>query len=127
MPVDWFCPIRPNVMWAMNFQFDRTIDGRQVKLLNIIDKYTRQCLEIRVEHSIGADRVVATLDAIAARRGVTPAYVRFDNGPEFVAHAVADWCATTSTGAVFIDLGSPSQNAWIESFNGKLRDELLND
>ena len=121
-----FCPIRPNVVWAMDFQFDRTIDGRQVKLLNIIDEYTRECLQIRVEYSIDADQVTATLDAICARRGTSPAYVRFDNGPEFVAHAIADWCTATGTGAIFIDPGSPWQNAWIESFNGRLRDELLN-
>lgn len=77
-PVGSMCPIRPNALWAMDFQFDRTIDGEQVKLLNIIDEYTRECLEIRVEHSIDANQVIATLNAIALRRGVTPAFVRFD-------------------------------------------------
>ena len=117
--------IAPNALWAMDFQFDRTIDGRQVKLLNIIDEYTREALAIRVEHSITADDVVAVLDGLAAVRGA-PAFVRFDNGPEFVAHAVAEWCRLHGVGAVFIDPGSPWQNAWIESFNGRLRDELLN-
>lgn len=119
------CPIVPNAIWAMDFQFDRTIDGRQVKLLNIIDEFTREAISITVDHSITADDVVGVLDVLVARRGA-PAYVRFDNGPEFVAHAIADWCRQNSTGAVFIDPGSPWQNAWIESFNGKLRDELLN-
>jgi transposase InsO family protein len=107
----------------MGFQFDHTIDGRQVKLLNVIDEYTREALAIRVDRSIGADDVVNTLTRLAVERGGPPAFVRFDNGPEFVAHAVADWCAESGAGAVFIDPGSPWQNAWIESFNGKLRDE----
>ena len=125
-PVGAMSPICPNALWAMDFQFDHTIDGRQVKLLNVIDEHTREAVAIRVEHAIGADDVVATLARLAVERGGPPAFVRFDNGPEFVARAVADWCAETGVGAVFIDPGSPWQNAWIESFNGKLRDELLN-
>jgi putative transposase len=119
-------PIRPNALWAMDFQFDRTIDGRQVKMLNIIDEYTRESLAIVADHSIGADRVVATLERLAVERGGSPAFVRFDNGPEFVAWSIADWCRLNHTGTLFIDPGSPWQNAWIESFNGRLRDELLN-
>ena len=80
---------------------------------------------IVVERSIDADRVVATLDRLALERGA-PAFVRFDHGPEFIAAAVADWCRFNGVGTVFIDPGSPWQNAWIESFNGRLRDELLN-
>ena len=80
---------------------------------------------IVIERSIDADRVVATLDRLVVERGA-PAFVRFDNGPEFIAYAVADWCRFNGVGAVFIDPGSPWQNAWIESFNGRLRDELLN-
>jgi putative transposase len=120
-----FCPIRPNVLWAMDFQFDQTTDARMLKLFNIIDEYTRECPAIVVERSINADMVVATLDRLAAVRGA-PMFVRFDNGPEFIAHAVADWCRFNDTGTVFIDPGCPWQNAWIESFNGRLRDELLN-
>ena len=119
-------PIAPDALWALDFQFDHTIDGRQVKMLNVIDEFTRECLAIVVDHSIGADRVVATLARIAIERGQASAFVRFDNGPEFVARAVADWCHENKVGAVFIDPGSPWQNAWIESFNGRLRDELLN-
>ena len=118
--------IAPNGLWALDFQFDQTIDHRQVKLLNVIDEYTREALAIRVDHTITADDVVATLARIAVQRGRPPAFVRFDNGPEFVAHAIADWCAETGVQAVFIDPGSPWQNAWIESFNSRLRDELLN-
>lgn len=118
-------PIVPNALWACDFQFDVTADGRTLKMLNVIDEYTRECLAIVVDRSIDADAVVATLDRLAAERGV-PAYVRFDNGPEFVAYAVADWCRFNDTASVFIDPGSPWQNAWIESFNGRFRDELLN-
>jgi putative transposase len=121
-----FSPIRPNVVWAMDFQFDTTADGRQMKMLNVIDEFTRECLAIEVDRSIDADHVVDILDRIALQRGGAPVYVRFDNGPEFVAHAINDWCRYNGTGAMFIDPGSPWQNAWIESFNGRLRDELLN-
>ena len=119
------CPIRPNALWALDFQFDVTVDGRTLKLLNVIDEFTRECPAIVVDRSIDADAVVATLDRLAAERGA-PAFVRFDNGPEFIAHAVADWCRFNGVATVFIDPGSPWQNAWIESFNGRLRDELLN-
>jgi len=119
------CPIRPNALWAMDFQFDVTVDGRTLKLLNVIDEFTRECPAIVVDRSIDADAVVDLLDRLAAQRG-TPAFVRFDNGPEFIAHAVADWCRFNDVATVFIDPGSPWQNAWIESFNGRLRDELLN-
>ena len=118
-------PIRPNVVWAMDFQFDTTADGRQLKMLNVIDEFTREALAIEVDRSIDADHVVDVLDRLALQRGA-PVFVRFDNGPEFVAHAVDDWCRFNGTGAMFIDPGSPWQNAWIESFNGRLRDELLN-
>lgn len=120
------CPIRPNVLWALDFQFDTLADGRTIKMLNVIDEFTREALAIEVDRSIDADHVVAVLERLAAQRGSAPVYVRFDNGPEFVAHAVADWCRFTGTNSVFIDPGSPWQNAWIESFNGKFRDELLN-
>ena len=118
-------PIAPNALWALDFQFDTTEDNRTLKLLNVIDEFTRECPAILVERSIDADRVVATLDRLVVERGA-PAFVRFDNGPEFIANAVADWCRFNGVGAVFIDPGSPWQNAWIESFNGRLRDELLN-
>ncbi len=119
------CPIAPNALWAMDFQFDTTANGRTLKLLNIVDEYTRECPAIVVGRSIDADSVVATLDRLTAERGA-PAFVRFDNGPEFIATAVADWCRFNDVGTVFIDPGSPWQNAWIESFNGRLRDEFLN-
>ena len=118
-------PIRPNVIWAMDFQFDTTADGRTLKMLNVIDEFTCEALDIHVDRRIDADGVVAVLEQLALQRG-TPAYVRFDNGPEFIAHAVNDWCRFNSTASLFIDPGSPWQNAFIESFNGRLCDELLN-
>ena len=120
-----FCPVRPNVVWAMDFQFDQTDDAKVLKLLNVIDEFTRECLAIVVSRSIDADGVVACLDELVAKRGA-PAYVRFDNGPEFIAHAISDWCRFSGADSLFIDPGSPWQNAWCESFNGRLRDELLN-
>ena len=120
------CPIRPNVLWALDFQFDTLADGRTIKMLNVIDEFTRECLAIEVDRTIDADRVVAVLERLASERGGPPVYVRMDNGPELASHAIADWCRFTGTGSVFIDPGSPWQNAWIESFNGKFRDELLN-
>jgi putative transposase len=82
-------PIRPNVIWAMDFQFDTTADGRTVKMLNVIDEFTREALAIVVDRSIDADGVVDVLDRLVLHHGA-PYYVRFDNGPEFVAHAVSD-------------------------------------
>lgn len=120
------CPIVPNALWALDFQFDVTADGRTLKMLNVIDEFTREALAIEVDRSIDADGVVTVLDRLAIERGTAPAFVRFDHGPEFIAHAVADWCRFNDTASVFIDPGSPWQNAWIESFNGKFRDELLN-
>ena len=117
--------IAPDVIWALDFQFDQTSDGRTLKLLNIIDEFTREAIEIKVERSIGADAVVACLEKLSATRRA-PNFIRMDNGPEFVAHALDDWCRFNGTSSVFIDPGSPWQNAWIESFNGRMRDEFLN-
>ena len=83
--------IAPNALWALDFQFDTTEDNRTIKLLNVIDEFTRECPAIVVERSIDADRVVTTLDRLVVERGA-PSFVRFDNGPEFIAHTVADWC-----------------------------------
>ena len=110
---------------ALDFQFDQTDDARALKLLNVVDEFTRECPAIVVERRIDADDVVACLDKMAGQRG-TPAYVRFDHGPEFIAYAMADWCRFNGAATIFIDPGCPWQNAWVESFNGRLRDELLN-
>jgi putative transposase len=120
-----FSPVRPGVVWSLDFCFDQTANGKMLKLLNVIDEFTRECLAIVVDRSITADGVVRCLDRLAKDRGA-PRYVRFDHGPEFIAYAVNDWCRFNKTATVFIDPGSPWQNAWIESFNGRLRDEYLN-
>ena len=125
VPVGAFCPIKPNVVWGLDFQFDQTDDARTLKLLNVVDEFTRECPAIVVERRLDADDAVACLDKMAGEGGV-PAYVRFDHGPEFIAYAVADWCRFNGAGTIFIDPGCPWQNAWVESFNGRLRDELLN-
>jgi putative transposase len=108
-----------------DFQSDQTMDGRPLKLLNVIDEYTREWSAIRVERSLNADDVVDCLDRIAMVRGY-PVYLRMDNGPEFVAAAVRDWCRFNRTHTMFIEPGSPWQNPWIESFNARVRAELLN-
>ena len=97
---------RPNQVWAFDFQFDQTADGRALKLCNIVDEFTRESLVMLVERSIDADMVVATLERLVAKRGA-PEYLRMDNGPEMTAHALADWCVLAKTGTAFIDPGSP--------------------
>ncbi len=115
----------PNHVWALDFQFDETADGRRLKPLSIVDEHTRQALAMHVSRRADADTVVAVLDRLAASRGA-PRYLRMDNGPELIAWALRDWCRLTSTGTVYIEPGSPWQNPWVESFNGRVRDELLN-
>ncbi len=115
----------PNDVWAMDFQFDETADQRRLKLLNIVDEHTREALAVRVGRSCDADEVVATIEALVAERGA-PAHLRMDNGPELVAWALRDWCRLAGTGTIYIEPGSPWENPWVESFNGRVRDELLN-
>ncbi|BBY56593.1 integrase [Mycolicibacillus koreensis] len=103
-------PIRPNVIWAIDFQFDTTADGRTLKLLNVIDEFTREALAIHVDRSINADGVVDVLDRLAGQHGA-PHYVRFDNGPEFIAHAVNDWCRFNGTGSPWQNAGSNRSTA----------------
>jgi len=115
---------RPNHVWAFDFQFDQTADGRALKLLNIVDEFTRESLAMLVGRSIDADSVVATLERLLGERGA-PELLRMDNGPEMTAHALRDWCGRSGTGTVFIEPGSPWQNPFVESFHSRVRDELL--
>jgi putative transposase len=115
----------PNQVWALDFQFDETSDHRRLKLLNIVDECSREALAMRVARCCTADDVVAQIEVLVAERGA-PKYLRMDNGPELVAWALKDWCRLSGTGTCYIDPGSPWQNAYIESFNGRCRDELLN-
>ena len=116
---------RPNHVWALDFQFDETAARRRLKLLNVIDEFTREALAIHVDHSIDADGVVEVVEQIAARRGA-PRRMRMDNGPELTADALRDWCRQAGTDTAYIEPGAPWENGWIESFNGRLRDECLN-
>jgi transposase InsO family protein len=112
-------------VWTYDFLFERTEDGRQVKILAVVDEYTRECLCMHVARSITADDVIGILAAIMVERGA-PAHIRSDNGPEFIATAIREWLQAIGTGTLFIKPGAPWENAYIESFNSKLRDELLN-
>ena len=115
---------RPDDVWAVDFQFDQTADGRVLKLLNVVDEFTREALAMHVARRIDADELVAgsTRSCLAAAR---PAVVRCDNGPELTAHALRDWCRFSGTDTAFIEPGAPWQNAYVESFNARVRDELL--
>lgn len=114
----------PNRVWAVEFQFDATTDGRPVKLVSIIDEHTRECLGGLVERSITADVLIDELDRLAMHRGY-PAVLRRDNGPELACDAMADW-AGERVGLSFIPPGEPWRNGYVESFNGRVRDECLN-
>ena len=116
---------RPNHVWALDFQFDQTADGRALKLLNIVDEHTREALAIVAARRINADATAATLDRIVAWRGTAPGYIRCDNGPELTANALRDWCRFSGTGSSYIEPGAPWENPFVESFNGRLRDEFL--
>jgi putative transposase len=114
-----------NHVWSYDFMMDRTRDGRALKLLTIIDEYSRECLAIDVGRKLTSEQVLERLAQLFVERG-TPAYLRSDNGPEFVAKAVREWLSTVGVRTLYIEPGSPWENGYLESFNGKLRDELLN-
>ena len=115
----------PNHVWALDFQFDETADLRRLKLLNIVDEHTREALAMDVARSLDADAVVTCIERLVQQRGA-PGHLRMDNGPELIAWALRDWCRLTGLGTIYIEPGSPWENPWIESFNGRARDELLN-
>lgn len=116
---------RPDHVWALDFQTDETADGRQIRLLNVVDEFTREALGCEVARSITAEDTVALLERLVTSRGATPAHIRCDNGPELIAHALRDWCREGSVATAYIEPGSPWQNPYIESFNGRARDEVL--
>jgi len=116
---------RPNHVWSYDFVEDRTHDGRKFRMLCVIDEFTREALAIRVKRRLNSTDVLETLADLMILRG-PPAYVRSDNGPEFIATALREWIAGVGSQTAYIEPGSPWENGYCESFNSKLRDELLN-
>ena len=118
-------PERANHVWAYDFVEDRTHDGRKFRMLNIVDEFTHECLAIRVGRKLKAADVIDALSDLFILRGV-PAHIRSDNGPEFVAKQVRQWITAVGAKTAYIEKGSPWENGYVESFNARLRDELLN-
>lgn len=116
---------RPDQVWALDFQYDQTADGRILKLLHVVDEHTREALAIECERRIDADAIVRVLERLVAARGRAPEHVRCDNGPELTANALRDWCRFNQAGSAYIEPGSPWQNPYVESFGSRVRDELL--
>jgi transposase InsO family protein len=116
---------RPNHVWSYDFMATRTRDGGSLRILNVVDEYTRRALAARVARSIGAQDVIAELDKLFAKYG-RPEVLRSDNGREFIAASLASWLAERGVKTAFIEKGSPHQNPFVERFNGTMRDELLN-
>lgn len=115
----------PHQVWAWDFMEDRTESGRKLRILTVEDEFTRLCLTIEVEHRMSARFVADVLMGLIAQHGA-PKFIRSDNGPEFIADAIGDWLKAGAVGTIYITPGSPWENAYIESFHDKLRDECLN-
>ncbi len=118
-------PGHRNHVWAYDFVADRTRDGRPLKMLTIVDEYTRECLAIEVGRHMKSIDVLQVLADLFIERG-TPEYIRSDNGPEFTAGLIREWLERVDVDTLFIEPGSPLENGYVESFNGKFRDEFLN-
>jgi putative transposase len=122
---DRLVAVQPDQVWALDFQYDVTSDGRQLRFLNVIDEFTREAFATRAARSFTADATIAVLEEVIATTGRWPANIRMDNGTELTAHAMADWCRLSRIDTAFIEPGSPWQNPFSESFNGRFRDEFL--
>ena len=118
-------PERRDHVWAYDFVEERTHDGRKFRTLNVVDEFTHECLAIRVARKLNATDVVDVLSDLFILRGI-PEHIRSDNGPEFIAKAVQKWIATVGSKTAYIAPGSPWENGYVESFNARFRDELLN-
>jgi transposase InsO family protein len=105
----------PHHVWAIDFQFDQTMDGRRLKLLNIVDEYSRMCLAIRVGRRCKAVDVIDSIEELL-NQYPAPTHLRMDNGPEFIAHALQEWCTGSGSGAEYIPPGSPWENPFVESY-----------
>lgn len=119
-------PSAPNQRWSLDFVADSFAEGRRFRILAVVDDFSRECLALVADTSIGGSRVSRELDAVAAGRG-RPAMCVSDNGPELTSMAILRWTQETGVDWHYIAPGKPTQNAFVESFNGKLRDELLNE
>lgn len=117
-------PEHRNHVWSYDFVEDRTHDGRKFRMLNVVDEFTHECLAIRVDRKLKAVDVIDVLADLFILRGV-PGHIRSDNGPEFVAKAVQKWITAVGAKTAYIERGSPWENGYVESFNARLRDELL--
>jgi putative transposase len=116
---------RAGQVWALDFQFDSTTDGRVLKFLHVVDEHTREALAVEVARSIDADQLVTVLERLCTTRRA-PEFIRMDNGPEMTANAIRDWCRLSSRSqTTYIEPGSPWQNPFVESFGGRFRDEVL--
>lgn len=114
-----------NHVWSYDFVTERTKNGRAIKMLTVIDEYSRECLAIEVKRKMKSKDVIEVLGNLFLQRG-TPVHIRSDNGPEFVAKELKKWITKLGVQPLYIEPGSPWENGYVESFNGKLRDELLN-
>lgn len=118
-------PCSKNHVWSYDFVSDRLHNGKKIRMLTVIDEYTRKCLTIRVRSSLKTDQVLDTLSDLFMTEGV-PEHIRSDNGSEFTAKSLREWIGSLGVKTAYIEPGSPWENGYNESFNGKLRDELLN-
>ena len=118
-------PEHKDHVWSYDFMVERTNNGKTFRILNIIDEFTRECLAVRVDRKINSQDVIDELFKLFIFQGI-PEHIRSDNGPEFTAKAVRKWLSRLGVKTLFIERGSPWENGYIESFNGKMRDELLN-
>ncbi len=123
-PMPLPAPSRPDERWAMDFVHDYLVGGQRLRTLNIVDAFTRECHAIEVDTSLAGGRVVRVLDALIAKHG-RPSGITVDNGPEFISQALDRWAFANGVALHFIQPGKPVQNAFVESFNGRFRDECL--
>lgn len=119
-------PLYPNMTWSMDFMHDGLLNGRKFRSFNVIDDFNREALNITIDTSINSRRVIRELDRLIDWRG-KPECLRVDNGPEFVAQAMADWCEAHQVRLKFIQKGKPSQNGYVERFNRTYREEILDN
>lgn len=119
-------PVSANEVWSMDFVFDRAANGRSLKILTVVDDGTHESVATHPEHAMGGDHLVRILERICGQRGY-PKFIRTDNGKEFTSRAMLNWAHSRGVKLRLIEPGKPNQNAYIESFNGRLRDECLNE